>query len=78
MTGVQTCALPISVTGCVKIKHNISLSIIIQLIAVIFGLLVASTLSLYAGVQVMGSLEVLIYALFWGAAAVFAPAVQKP
>jgi hypothetical protein len=41
-------------------------------------LLVASTLSLYAGVQVMGSLEVLIYALFWGAAAVFAPAVQKP
>ena len=67
-----------AVTGCVKIKHNISLSIIIQLIAVIFGLLVASTLSLYAGVQVMGSLEVLIYALFWGAAAVFAPAVQKP
>ncbi len=67
-----------AVTGCVKIKHNISLSIIIQLIAIIFGLLVASTLSLYAGVQVMGSLEVLIYALFWGAAAVVAPAVQKP
>lgn len=78
ITNGKAASLARAVTGCVKIKHNISLSIIIQLIAVIFGLLVASTLSLYAGVQVMGSLEVLIYALFWGAAAVFAPVVQKP
>lgn len=78
ITNGKAASLARAVTGCVKIKHNISLSIIIQLIAVIFGLLVASTLSLYAGVQVMGSLEVLIYALFWGAATVFAPAVQKP
>lgn len=78
ITNGKAASLARAVTGCVKIKHNISLSIIIQLIAVIFGLLVASTLSLYAGVQVMGSPEVLIYALFWGAAAVFAPAVQKP
>ena len=78
ITNGKAASLARAVTGCVKIKHNISLSIIIQLIAVIFGLLVASTLSLYAGVQVMGSLEVLIYALFWGATAVFAPAVQKP
>lgn len=78
ITNGKAASLARAVTGCVKVKHNISLSIIIQLIAVIFGLLVASTLSLYAGVQVMGSLEVLIYALFWGAAAVFAPAVQKP
>lgn len=78
ITNGKAASLARAVTGCVKIKHNISLSIIIQLIAVIFGLLVASTLSLYAGVQVMGSLEVLIYALFWGAVAVFAPAVQKP
>ena len=78
ITNGKAASLARAVTGCVKIKHNISLSIIIQLIAVIFGLLVASTFSLYAGVQVMGSLEVLICALFWGAAAVFAPAVQKP
>ena len=78
ITNGKAASLARAVTGCVKIKHNISLSIIIQLIAVIFGLLVASTLSLYAGVQVMGSLEVLSYALVWGAAAVCAPAVQKP
>lgn len=78
ITNGKAASLARAVTGCVKIKHNISLSIIIQLIAVILGLLVASTLSLYAGVSVMGSLEVLIYALFWCAAAVFAPALQKP
>lgn len=78
ITNGKAASLARAVTGCVKIKHNISLSIIIQLIAIILGLLVASTLSLYAGVGVMGSLEVLIYALFWGAAAVFAPALQKP
>lgn len=78
ITNGKPASLARAVTGCVKIKHNISLSIIIQLIAVILGLLVASTLALYAGVGVMGSLEVLIYALFWSAAAVFAPALQKP
>ena len=49
ITNGKAASLARAVTGCVKIKHNISLSIIIQLIAVIFGLLVASTLSLYAG-----------------------------
>ncbi len=67
-----------AVSGCVKIKHNISLSIVIQLIAIILGILISATLSLYANVGVMGSLEVLIYALFWSIAAFLAPALQKP
>ena len=71
-------AMSRAVSGCVKIKQNISLAIMIQLIAVIIGLLIASTLALYAGVGVMGSLEVLIYAMFWAAATVIAPSIQKP
>ena len=78
ITGGKVSSLARAVSGSVKIKHNISLAIIIQLIAVIIGILLASTLSLYAGVGVMGSLEVLIYALFWGIAAIVAPAIQKP
>ena len=78
ITGGKASSLARAVSGSVKIKHNISLAIIIQLIAVIIGILLASTLSLYAGVGVMGSLEVLIYALFWGIAAIVAPAIQKP
>ncbi len=67
-----------SVSGCVRIKQNISLAIVIQLIAVIMGLLISIPLVMYAGVSVMGSLEVLIYALFWAVAAIVAPALQKP
>ncbi len=50
----------------------------IQLIAIVLGILIASVLSLYANIGVMGSLEVLIYAVFWGVAAIAAPAIQKP
>lgn len=78
ITGGKASSLTRAVSGSVKIKHNISLAIIIQLIAVIIGILLASTLSLYAGVGVMGSLEVLIYALFWGIAAIVAPSIQRP
>ena len=78
ITGGKVSSLARAVSGSVKIKHNISLAIVIQLIAVIIGILLASTLSLYAGVGVMGSLEVLIYTLFWGVAAIVAPAIQKP
>lgn len=78
ITGGKTSSLARAVSGSVRIKQNISLSILIQLIAIILGILVAATLALYAGVGVMGTLEVLLYALFWGAAAIVAPSTQKP
>lgn len=67
-----------AVSGCVRIKQNITLAIIIQLIAVALGLVIACPLVLYAGIGVMGSLEVSVYALFWALAAIIAPAIQKP
>lgn len=78
ITGGKSSSLIRAVSGSVRIKHNISLSIIIQLISVVLGILIASTLVLYAGVGVMGTLEVLLYALFWGVAVVIAPSLQKP
>ncbi len=54
------------------------MAVIIQLIAVILGLLLAVPIVLYADVNVMGALEVGVYALFWALAAVIAPALQKP
>lgn len=78
ITGGKVSSLSRALSGCVKIKHNISLAIVIQLIAIILGIMLAATLSLYAGVGVMGTLEVLIYSLFWAVATIFAPAVQKP
>lgn len=78
ITGGKAASLARAVSGSVRIKSNISLAIVIQLIAIVLGILVAATLTLYADIGVMGSLEVLIYMLFWGVAAIIAPAVQRP
>lgn len=78
ITGGKAASLARAVSGSVRIKSNISLAIVIQLIAIVLGVLVAATLTLYADIGVMGSLEVLIYMLFWGVAAIIAPAVQRP
>lgn len=66
-----------AVSGSVQIKRNISLSIVIQLISVVLGILITATLALYAGVGVVGTLEVLIYSLFWGIATLVAPLIHK-
>ena len=78
ITQGKVSSLARAVSGSVRIKHNISLAIVIQLIAIVLGILIAATLSLYAGVGVMGTLEILIFALFWAVAAIIAPAIQKP
>ena len=78
ITHGKVSSLSRAVSGSVRIKHNISLAIVIQLISIVLGILIAATLALYAGVGVMGSVEVLIYCLFWAIAAVVAPAIQKP
>lgn len=77
ITNGKTSAFLKAVSGSVHIKRNISLSIVIQLISVILGVLLTATLALYAGVGVLGTLEVLIYSLFWGVATLVAPLIHK-
>ena len=67
-----------AVSGCVKLKSNISLSIVIQLIAVVLGVLLMASIALFAGVGALKNLEVLLFVVFWAAAALIAPAIQKP
>lgn len=65
------------VAGCINIKGNISLAIVVQLIALIIGLLLVATLCLYAGNEVVGTIQVLIYALFWSIATLVSPLIQR-
>ena len=65
------------VAGCVSIKSNISLAIVIQLIAMILGLLLVSALVLYATTAVLGTMQILIYALFWAVAALISPLIWR-
>lgn len=65
------------VAGCMRIKGNISLAIVIQLIALVLGLLLVATLCLYAGNAVLGTIQILIYSLFWSLAAMLSPLIQR-
>lgn len=77
ITNGKTSAFLKAVSGSVHIKRNISLSIVIQLISVVLGVLLTATLALYAGVGVLGTLEVLIYSMFWGVATLVAPLIHN-
>lgn len=67
-----------AVAGCIKIKNNISIAIVVQFIAVVLGMLLVSTIVITAGLKGLGALELLIYMLFWTAASIIAPMLQKP
>lgn len=63
------------ISGCVAIKSRLSMSIIIQIIAIILGVLTVSVLVLYSGLQHLGTIEILVYVLFWSLASIFAPQI---
>ena len=67
-----------SISGCVRLKSNISLAVIIQLIGVVLGVLLMASIALFAGVGALKNLEVLLFIVFWAVAAIVVPALQKP
>lgn len=66
-----------AVSGCIKAKKNISLSLAIQAIEILLGLLLVTTIVLFAGIQQLGAIEMFIFCLFWSVAVVIAPFIQK-
>lgn len=70
-----------AVSGCIKAKRNISLSIAIQAIEILLGLLLVTTIVLFsgiqAGIQQIGAIELFVFSLFWSVAIMIAPFIQK-
>lgn len=67
-----------AISGCIKIKDNISIAIVIQVLAVILGVLIASVVSIFAELNGLNGLDLLFYIVFWAAASIIAPMIQKP
>lgn len=67
-----------AVSGCVRLKSNVSIAVTLQLIGIIIGILLASTITLFAGVGALKNIEILVFVLFWAIASLVAPALQKP
>ena len=74
--GIQSFARAIS--GCIRIKSNVTLSIVIQMAAIILGFVLVGTITLVSGISRLNILELLIYFAFWIAAVIIAPAIRKP
>ena len=67
-----------AVGGCIGVKSNISLGIVIEIFGMILGILLCATLALYASVARLSVVELLIYIGFWVAATLIAELVRRP
>lgn len=67
-----------AIGGCIGIKSNISLGIVIELFGMILGILLSATLALYASVSRLSIVEVMIYIGFWVAATIIAELIRRP
>lgn len=63
--------------GCVKLRNNTSLAVVIQLVGVILGILLVSSLSLFAGVGIVKNLEMLLFTIAFSATAIAIPLIKK-
>ena len=66
-----------AVSGCIKIKSNITMAVVIQIIGMILGILVTSLVALTSGDQGINAFELLCFMVFWVLAAVLVPLIQK-
>lgn len=63
--------------GCIKIRSNFFISIVIQIIGVALGVLIAGAVSLFSGLNGLSGVDLLLYVLFWTVATIIAPLIQK-
>lgn len=67
-----------AVSSCIRIKSNITLSLVIQMVSIAIGILFVSIISFVSGIGKLNVIELLIFFVFWIAATLIAPAVRKP
>ena len=65
-------------SACARQKHNISLTVTMQIVSVILGFVLVAFLSCYAGLQQLSTLAILLYEAFWLAAIILIPKLRKP
>lgn len=66
------------IASCVRFKGNSSLSLILQVTGVVFSVLLLGLLAVCGGLTQIGTLEMLLYVVFWSAAVLVVPSLRKP
>ena len=67
-----------AIGGCIGMKSNITLGIVIEMFGLVLGVLLCATLALYSSVARLSVLELMIYILFWAAATILAELIRRP
>ncbi len=66
-----------AVSGCIKMKSSIMISKLLQLASIIFGTVVFTLISFVSGFQKLGSIEILIYIVFWALVMITASLIKN-
>lgn len=67
-----------AIGGCIGLKSNINLGIVIEIFGILLGILLCATLALYASVARLSVVELIIYIGFWVAATIIAELIKRP
>lgn len=74
----RVASLARAVGGCIGLKSNITLGIVIEMFGLVLGVLLCATLALYSSVARLSIVELMIYILFWAAATIIAELIRRP
>lgn len=67
-----------AISGCVKIKSNLTMAMIVQIFGIVLGILLCAIMSLYAGVARLTVFNILLYIVFWVIATLLAGILRRP
>lgn len=67
-----------AIAGCISLRMNINVGLVIQLFGLVLGVLLCATMALFATVARLSVVELMIYILFWAAATVIAELIRQP
>ena len=66
-----------AVSGCIRIKSNVTISKILQYVAIVLGLVLVTVISFVSGFEKLGNIEMLIYLGFWALASTAVSMIKK-
>ena len=64
-----------AISGCIKIKSNITRAVILEFAVILFGLATSVGISLFSAEQSIGTIIWLLLMIFWTASSIIAPLI---
>lgn len=75
--GKRPAAMQRLLLSCIRVRNKITLSLMLQSIAVVLGFVLTAFLIIASGLAQLGTLEMLTYTLFWILAILIVPCIHK-